>query len=146
MSITADERNNSRADIECPGDTISYNCSIMTNSPDPELIWTVSVPGDVPRTIIYNSSNSAMTDRFIMDLGISSTLISMSMTDVLNYVVTYIDANIEFTVQNGVTLRESMLQCGIRDLNDDTILVSVNISGNNYFSTINNMNVCNMMP
>ena len=113
------ERNTSRQDIDCPGDTISYNCTILTNSETPHLTWRVTLPGNVPLNITYdNSSNQGNLN--YLGMNISSTLREIRYG--------YIESVIVLTVVNDVNLNGTELECSI-GADFDVATVTVNTSG-----------------
>ena len=105
-------RNVSRLDIECPGDTISYICSVMSNSEMVQLTWRVTLPGGMTANVTYDNTSILNT---VDDIGI-------------HYIVTiltgytsgeYIESTIVFTVLADVDLNVTMLECISEDLDSD---------------------------
>ena len=115
------ERNTSRQDIDCPGDTISYNCTILTNSETPHLTWRVTLPGHMPLNITYD--NFSNQDSF--------NLFGMNIIVVLReFRYEYIESVIVLIVVDDVVLNGTKLECGISPyLNIATASVYVNTSG-----------------
>ena len=120
----------SRHDIHCPGDTISYNCSITSNTDTPHLTWTVTFPGLQPINFTYNST-SPIYEIDYLDMNISVTLTEFVTTaTVLEFVnEAYIESILTFTVLRNVNMNETKLECSIADLHNDTALLFVNSSG-----------------
>ena len=115
------EKDKVRSDIDCPGDTLSYNCSIQSNSENVHLTWTITLPEKMPIIITYDST-SMLNENAYFDESITTIL-----TDFRS------DENIEsvmiMTLLRNVSLNESRIECSIADLSSDTILVLVITSG-----------------
>ncbi len=110
-----------RSDIDCPGDTISYNCSIHSNSETLRLSWRVTLPGSMPITITYD--NTSILNN-VENLAMSvSTLLAQYRRD------EYIESIITLTVLLNVTLNKTMFECFISDLDSKMIDVFINSSG-----------------
>ncbi len=110
-----------RSDIDCPGDTISYNCSILSNSETVQLIWSVEIPGLVPITITYDNS-SVLNSSDNLAMNISSILLSY-IND------TYIHSMIILTVLRDVKINGTKLKCAIDNLENIATTLFVNTSG-----------------
>jgi hypothetical protein len=113
------QHNNSREDIECPGDIISYNCSIQSNSEAVQLIWQVTVPGETPLNFTYNSTSIPGT--ILRNANVRSTLTKLVSNE-------YIESTLELTILRGIVLNQTELECRIEELNSDIVYVSVNSS------------------
>ena len=116
------ERNVSRLDIECPGDTISYICSVMSNSEMVQLTWRVTLPGGLTANITYDDTSILYA---VDDIGINNivtTLTSYTSDE-------YIESTIVFTVLADVDLNVTMLECISEDLDSDSDTIFVNIAG-----------------
>ena len=123
------EINTSRDDIYCPGDTISYNCSIVSNTETPHLIWSVILPGLTPINLTYDSTSNPNTISHI-DMNISATLtelITTATTEFVNKV--YIESIIVITVLKNVTMNGTKLECSILNLDAKSTILFVNTSG-----------------
>ncbi len=108
----------SRSDIECPGDTVPYNCSIQSNSETLLLLWHVTFPGQMPLTIVYND-----TDNMTRQNGyVSASLTSYTRDE-------YIESILTITVQPETSTEHLVLQCSIEDLGNDSSEVLINSSG-----------------
>ncbi len=107
-----------RSDIACPGDTISYNCSISESL---NLVWSVTIPGSTPLSIMYDST-SMLNSIDNLDVGVSTMLTQYRSDD-------YIESIIVFTVLMGVTFNQTDVQCSIPNLNIMSTIVFVNTSG-----------------
>ncbi len=115
------KRNVSRSDIECSGDTIPYNCSILSNSEYVHLIWIVTLPEHVPMTITFDGSSS-LDVVYYLDMNITVTL--------TNYVAEeYIESIIALTVLSDVVVNGTVLECRSGDLDSRRAIVNVNMSG-----------------
>ena len=119
--MTAQERVVFRDDIECPGDTIPYNCSIMSNSEYVHLVWLVTLPGQMQRNITFDGSSS-LNSANNLDMNITATLTNYIPED-------YIESVIVLTVLSGVTVNGTEIECRSADLDSTTAIVDVNISG-----------------
>ena len=119
-SLNILERNTARTDIDCPMDTISYNCSILSNSETVHLIWRVTLPGGMLINITYdNTSIPNNIDNLAM--GIDSTLTTYRIDE-------YIESIIVLTVIRNVILDGNILECDISNLDSKTATVFVNSS------------------
>ena len=122
MVLDALERNVSRRDIECPGDTIPYICSVASNSEMVQLTWRVTLPGGMTAYITYNNTSILNT---VDDIGIHNIV-----TTLTNFTSDeYIDSTIVFTVLAGVDLNVTMLECLSEDLDSDSDTIFVNSAG-----------------
>ena len=120
VSIIPLERTALRSEIECPGDTISYNCSIESNSEAVQLTWRVTIPEQMPVNITY----SDMTDSVTNLTSYISTSVTGFQSD------QYIHSYLEITVQPNIS-SQIMLECFIADLGNDTSIVFINASCKN---------------
>ena len=119
--MTLAERNFFRDDINCPGDTILYRCSIASNSETVQLTWLVTLPGMVPVNITYDNTSIPNTVDTAFGNNITTTL--------TNYTVDlYTESTIMFTVLRDVVMNGTMLECISEDLDIYTTTVFVNIS------------------
>ena len=108
-------------DSDCPGDTISYNCSINSNSKDLHLTWRVNFPDRAPIQIMYDNS-SALNRTDHLDRNISTTLTKYIANE-------YIESVITLTVLRSVGMRSVRLECSGRDLNNQSEEVNIFASG-----------------
>ena len=124
------EINKSRDDIlYCPGDTISYNCSITSNTEAPHLIWNVTLPGLAPIGFIFDSTFT-LYDRHYLDMNISVTLTKLDTIATTEFVnEERIESIIIITVLKNVTMNGTELECSITDLDVDSTVLFVNTSG-----------------
>ncbi len=129
-SLTLHERNNSRTDIDCPMDTISYNCSILSNSERVHLTWSVTLPGSMPVTITYDNT-SILNNMNNLAMSVNTMLTTYRRDEL-------VESLIVFTIIRNIVLNETMLECSISgvdsegaisDLDSEAIKVFVNSTG-----------------
>ncbi len=124
INLTALQRNVSRQDIECPGDTIPYMCSVQSNSETVQLRWLITFPGQDAITVLYsNDSDQNIMDRVYLDMNITTTLIVYSRED------EFIESELELTVLQNIPMNGTMLECRSEGLDSELRIVSVNTSG-----------------
>ena len=111
-----------RNDTDCPGDTIHYQCSVMSNSETVQLTWRVTLPGMMPVNITYDSTS--LPNTVDTDFGYNITTI---LTDYIPDV--YIESTIVFTVLSDVDLNQTLLECISEHLDESLDRVLVNIAG-----------------
>ena len=121
LSLIFIQRNNSRPDIECPGDTISYNCSIVSNAIYLRLTWVVTFPGLSPITLTYGA-DSTLDVKDLLDMNISTTLTEFRASE-------YIESVIELTVFRGIEMNTTLLECSIAGYGSVSEEISFNTSG-----------------
>ena len=116
------ERNVSRNDTECPGDTIPYICSIWSNSDKLQLTWRVILPGQQPLNITYHGTSNYNDVDFLNDF------VTTSLTQFTND--QYIESMLTFIVSNDISTNWTVrLECLIEDLNSTMVYVTINLSG-----------------
>ena len=111
----------SRSDIECPGDTIPYNCSIQSNSETVHLIWRITLPGQAPINSTYDATSSLDTEDSL-DASITTILTRFRNEE-------YIESVLTILVLKNVSLNSTIIECSSGDLDADTQIVFVNTSG-----------------
>ena len=111
-----------RNDTDCPGDTIHYQCSVMSNSETVQLTWRVTLPGMMPVNITYDSTS--LPNTVDTDFGYNITTI---LTDFIPDM--YIESTIVFTVLSDVDLNQTLLECISEHLDESLDRVLVNIAG-----------------
>ena len=102
--MTLAERNFFRDDINCPGDTILYRCSIASNSETVQLTWLVTLPGMVPVNITYDNTSIPNTVDTTFGNNITTTLTNFTVD-------LYTESTIMFTVLRDVVMNGTMLEC-----------------------------------
>ncbi len=112
---------NSDVDIDCPGDIISYNCSVISDSDMVNLIWRITFPDFVPINVTYNN-NSILNSKFNFALNASTIL-----TEYMNE--EYIESVITFVVVENITLNGTIVECETGGIENATEVVLVNSSG-----------------
>lgn len=119
------ERNVSRLDIDCPGDTIPYHCSILSNSETIQLAWKVTFPEMVPLSISYDGSS----------VSNNSDMLGMNITAIVsNYIAEeVIESVITLTILRNVSMNGTILECSSEDLDNVTLDVDVDSNGNRTF-------------
>ena len=111
----------SRQDIDCPGDTIQYACSVQSNSETVQLRWRVMFPGQAAITILYsNDSNLNATTYLPMNV---STILTHYQAD------RRIESELELTVLRNVSMNGTIIECASEDLDNATLIVNVSTSG-----------------
>lgn len=124
MSLIPLPRMVSRHDIDCPGDIISYNCSIQSNSETLHLIWRVTLPGhSVPIDRVYNESSA-------LNMNVTShinTYLSRYVRD------EYIESTLAITVWNNASNDRLTVQCLIEKLGNDSVAVLIQSSSKHLF-------------
>lgn len=119
VSLTPLPRNTSREDIECPGVTIPFNCSVQSNTETIHLIWRVTIPGQLPLNITYDGSSAVNMDTELHDFIVSSL-------DTVR--VDYIEAFLEFTVNTNIDFNSTTLECLIQGLGNESATLYINAS------------------
>lgn len=111
-------------EIDCPGDTITYRCSIESNTEELHLLWSVTFPNDhMPFEWVYdcNSTIGVMDD---LEMSISASLLDCRIVD------GYIESTLTLTVLGlDVNMNGMVVECSIGDLDDKNVTVLINISG-----------------
>ena len=108
--------------IDCPGDTITYNCSIDTNTEYLSLTWTVNLPGQTPINVTYEAMPplSLGDVNQLLDRSISTSLVELSEGN--------IQSTITFVVL-GSYMNGTTLKCSIASLDSDMDIILINTSG-----------------
>lgn len=111
-----------RPNIDCPGDSILFRCSIQSNTETPNLIWRVTLlmSGSPPLSIHFNTT-SPKTSR--LNSFINTTLLlqeSEHMESTLELVVPEVSDN------NNIM---TMIECLAMDFEPDLYTLHVNTSG-----------------
>ncbi len=122
VSLNFLEKNVVRPEIDCPGDTLSYNCSIQSNSENVHLTWTITLPDNMPIVITYDST-SILYESNYSDESVTTILTEFRSDE-------YIESVMTVTLLRNVSVNDSRIECNIADLSSDSILVLVVASGN----------------
>ena len=111
-----------RPDIDCPGDTISYLCTIFVsnNSDLVKLFWRVKFSGLMPINITYDSTSKLESVDYL-SMNISSTLTHFSNESIESVIV--------LTVLRNVSINGTKLTCSFFDSTNDTAIVNINTPG-----------------
>ena len=122
MNLSIHERTTQHSDIDCPGDTISFNCSIGSNSESVELTWQITLPDQlVPINITYNSS-SLFYERDRLDIYANATLTKYAHGRSIQSLIT-------FTILKDASINGTEVQCSSSDLDSEAVKILVTISG-----------------
>ncbi len=114
----------SRQDIECPGDTIVYRCSIRSNSETVQLRWLVTFPGQITITILY-TNNSDQNAVNYLPMNLTARLTQYKNNE-------YVESDIQLTVLRNVSMNGTVLECRSEDLASEHEIVHINTSGNRW--------------
>ncbi len=106
-------------EMDCPGDTISYNCSIMSNTEDLHLTWSVEFPNSLPINITY-SDDGSLREIDMLDVGIRATL--------MDFRGGYVQSSITLVVFNS-SMNGTIVKCSIANLDLDNVTILINTSG-----------------
>ncbi len=122
VSLNLIEKNAVRSDIDCPGDTRSYNCSILSNSENVHLTWTITLPDSSMPIVITYDRISMLNENNYFDESITTILTGFRSDE-------YIESVMTVTLLGNFSLNESRIECNIADLSSDSILVRIVSSG-----------------
>ena len=104
--------------IDCLGDTILYNCSIVSNAYNLRLTWVVIFLGQPPITITYDADSVRDTVN-LLGMNVSSTLTELRTSD-------YIESVITLTFLSDVSyVNKTMLECNFAGRTKDAENFSV---------------------
>ena len=117
------ERNITRPNIDCPGDTLSYNCSVVMNTDRVDLTWIITLPGQIPISITYDNT-SVLDDLDYLDESVITTLTEYRSDEYIESIATII-------VMSNITLNQSKIECTISNQKIESIIAFVNTSGTN---------------
>ena len=109
-------------------DTISYTCSILSNSERVHLTWSVTLPGSMPVTITYDNT-SILNNMDNLAMGVNTVLTTYRNDE-------YIESLIVFTILRNTVLNETILECSISDLDSREVTVFVNSISTCFFFII----------
>ncbi len=112
----------SRTDIDCPGDTLPFRCSILSNSETIQLTWHIFFP-DKMLPIRFTYDNTSMLNNVaVLALNITAVLTSYVKDESAESIIT-------LTVLKGVPMNETKIQCSSEELDNITVAVYVNTAG-----------------
>ena len=122
INVTELSRNNRRSDIECPGDTITYQCTVQSNSETIQLMWTIIFPGQDPIDMIIftNDSDRNVVNYYPMNLTARLTLFEIDQN---------VESELVLTVLQNVSMNGTLLKCSSENLASENATVTVNTSG-----------------
>ena len=123
VTISPPQRNGSKPGIDCPGDVISYNCNIHSNSETSHLIWRVTLPGLMSTNITYDSSSEPNSEHTLHPFDFITTVLTEYMND------KYILSTLTLEVQPTYPANLTSLECFIGSLVNDSVYVVLNSSG-----------------
>ena len=108
--------------IDCPGDTVSYNCSIESNTEDLHLVWTVEFPDpfEILEMVYTDDPLVHLGDVDLLDMDVSTILVETREG--------FIHSNITLTVLNA-SMNGTIVKCSIADLDSDDVTIFINTSG-----------------
>ena len=106
--------------FHCPNDTIQYDCLIHSNTEDLQLTWTIYMPDE---RILKHTFNSLS---FLMNIHYLDSNINTALT---LYDNNSIGSELQITKQKNVELNGTIVECGIDDLDVDSVEIFVNTSG-----------------
>ena len=115
--------------INCPGDKLSYNCLIQSNSESLHLTWRITTPGSTPVTIDVNST-------FIDSIDTYDITLDNYEQDAL------IESTVDLTVGTDNSLELTLLECSIGELSNTSIVVFLNMSGNYVIHSFESIPLC----
>ncbi len=102
--------------IDCPGDIISYVCSVMSNSENLYLTWHVTFPG--LRTINVTFDNYTDPNDVNLPLNTSISLMNYTLDE-------YVKSTIFFLVDD-ISVNGTEVECETGDYNSLTAFLSIN--------------------
>ena len=122
MILILSERIEAQADIDCPGDNVSYICMIQSNSEEVHLIWKITFPELMPVNITYDDT-SILNFENQLDMNVTTTITNYTADQ-------FIESVLVFTLLKNVTMNGTKLECSIDpDLDDAVMILLVNTSG-----------------
>lgn len=106
--------------IDCPGEIIAYNCSILSNTENLLLTWIIDFPENLSLTITYDIFS------FIGDMDDLGWNVTTTLT---YYTDDYIESKLEIMVPKSAEINRTKVECRFEDLDFDTITVYVILEG-----------------
>ena len=123
VTISPPQRSGSRPEIDCPGDTISYNCFVQSNSETVHLTWRATLPGVMPANITYDNSSEPNTEYIFHPFSI---ILTEYRSD------EYAASTLLLTVQPTFETNQTFLECFASGLSNDSVVVALKSSGKTY--------------
>lgn len=111
----------SRTDIDCPGDSITYRCSIQSNSEMVQLMWLVTLPGQETITMLFVDGSYINITSYI-GMNITTILTQYTMDE-------SIESEITLTLLRNVSMNGTLVECKSEDLGREAETLYVNSSG-----------------
>ena len=108
--------------MNCPGDIISYQCSISTNSEIPSLTWTVTLPGKMPLMITHSKNRIIHNVNSLLNSLITSKLEAFTND-------TFINSVLEVKLQANISTNQTQIQCSMQNLSAADTTVYINTAG-----------------
>ncbi len=112
-----------RPDIDCPGDTLSYNCSILSNSENSTLVWSLILPGFDNVYSIFGAEST------VDEFHSSGPAITFRLTEYVDG--EYIESILTFTVGRHFTVNRTSITCEIPDLATENVELMLYSAGKN---------------
>lgn len=128
-SVVITSENSIDSGIDCLGDSISFNCSVQTNSEQPELIWTVSLPQLETRLTIRYDHESVINNRDNLGLNITALLTQFRNESVLNHRTIHLASTITLKMLEDISVNGTSLECYTEELDNDAATVLIDYSG-----------------
>jgi hypothetical protein len=102
--------------IDCPGDTITCNCSIISNTENIQLLWRVNPPNF---TILYDKASL---------LGSNDEVNGSIFTSLVDYRDGYIQSILVLTLTN-ISVNRRVVECGLPGVNNELVSIITTFSG-----------------
>ena len=110
---------------DCPGDVITYNCSIFSNAEELELTWRIILP--------HMSANSATLTKSarINSFFLAKSAIALAKATLTKFEKTneYIESSLELYLLKDVPMNNTIIECRIHDLDVQNIEVILHTPG-----------------
>ncbi len=103
--------------VDCPGDIISYVCSIRSNSENLYLTWHVTFPG--LRTINVTFDNNTDLNDVNLPLNTSISLMNYTLDE-------YVESTVFFLVDDAIPVNGTEVECETGNYNRSIAILSIN--------------------
>ncbi len=110
--------------IDCPGDTKSYNCSIMTNAEELSLTWSVIFPDGEILTVTHDNYSY-----FDLELDVEEEFGRNITATLQQYRDGYVLSILTLPLFTNYSMDEVIVNCSIQDIGFKTEVVETRISG-----------------